>query len=157
MALVDGDGGVDKLETQVNIDAVMALLENHRKNLYTFGAAVDTKDAQLGNASGVAILFRYMDLDGDAHALAAQLNAMFDRLKVFIDTHLSVMGKGDFRADKFDVVFNMDMPVNEGEVIDGLMKSAGLLSMRTMLEQHPYVKDVEVELERILTVDENVV
>ena len=41
--------------------------------MFDFAAAVDTKDPDLGNASGTAINFRYMDLDADCDSLGTEL------------------------------------------------------------------------------------
>ena len=71
---VTSDGGVDKLQADLNIDAVMAFLDKQRRDLFDFAAAVDTKDPDLGNASGTAIKFsRYMDLDADCDSLGTEL------------------------------------------------------------------------------------
>ena len=43
----------------------------------------------------------------------------------------------------------MDLPVNETDVIANVNASAGLLSRRTLLENHPWVKDVDGELEAV--------
>lgn len=146
---LDADGGVDKLSADLNIDAVMSFLEKNRRDLYDYGAGVDTKDPDLGNASGTAINFRYMDLDADCSALSAELQETFQQLKAFIDVYLQVTGKGDFTADEFSVVFNADMPVNEAEIITSIMASRGLVSDRTLLAQHPYVEDVGAELDQL--------
>ena len=146
---VDADGGVDKLAADLNIDAVMAFLDNHRRNLFDYGAGVDTKDPDLGNASGTAINFRYMDLENDCQSLAAELQDTFQQLKVFIDVYLQAAGKGDFTADEFSIQFNSDMPVNEAEIITSIMASRGLVSDRTLLAQHPYVEDVDAELDQL--------
>ena len=146
---VDADGGVDKLAADLNIDAVMAHLEDNRRNLYDYGNAVDTKDPDLGNASGTAINFRYMDLDADCAALGAELQDTFQQLKVFIDVYLQAAGKGDFTGTDFSIAFNSDMPVNEAEIITSIMASRGLVSDRTLLAQHPYVDDVDEELKQI--------
>ena len=74
---VTTDGGVDKLQADLNIDAVMAFLDKQRRDVYDFAAAVDTKDPDLGNASGTAINFRYMDLSSDCDSLATELKDTF--------------------------------------------------------------------------------
>lgn len=120
-----------------------------RRDLYDFASAVDTKDPDLGNASGKAIGFRYMDLDADCADLGAELQAAFLRMKPFLDTWLQMKGVGDFRSETFDIQFNMDMPVDETEIIANINSSASLLSKRTLLENHPWVKDVDAELAAI--------
>ena len=146
---VDGDGGVDKLQADLNIDAVMAFLDNERRDIYDYAAAVDTKDPDLGNASGTAINFRYMDLDTDCASLGDELQDAFRRLKLFLDVYFQATGKGDFTGDSFEIVFNMDLPANETDVINNARTSDGMISRRTILQNHPWVKDVDEELEQI--------
>ena len=146
---VTTDGGVDKLQADLNIDAVMAFLDKQRRDVYDFAAAVDTKDPDLGNASGTAINFRYMDLSSDCDSLATELKDTFQRLKLFIDVYLQIVGKGDFSKETFDIVFNMDLPVNETDVIQNAVASESLLSKRTILQNHPWVTDADEEMERI--------
>ena len=121
----------------MNIDAVMAFLDNERRDIYDYAAAVDTKDPDLGNASGTAINFRYMDLDTDCASLGDELQDTFRRLKLFLDVYFQATGKGDFTGDSFDIVFNMDLPVNETDVISNVRASDGLISRRTNLQNHP--------------------
>lgn len=100
-------------------------------------------------ASGTAINFRYMDLDADCDSLGTELQDTFRRLKVFIDVYFQITGKGDFTGDDFTIVFNMDLPVNETDVINNARNSDGLLSKRTILQNHPWVTDVDEEMDQI--------
>ncbi len=146
---VTADGGVDKLQADLNIDAVMTFLDKQRRDVYDFAAAVDTKDPELGNASGSAINFRYMDLSTDCDSLATELKDTFQRLKLFIDVYLQITNKGDFTDATFDIVFNMDLPINETDVINNARNSETILSKRTILQNHPWITDAEAELARI--------
>jgi SPP1 family phage portal protein len=143
---VTSDGGVDKLQADLNIDAVMAFLDKQRRDVFDFASAVDTKDPDLGNASGTAINFRYMDLDADCVSLGNELKDTFQRLKMFIDVYFQLTGKGDFTKEQFDVIFNVDLPVNETDVINNVRNSEGIISKRTQLQNHPWVQDVEEEV-----------
>lgn len=143
---VTSDGGVDKLQADLNIDAVMAFLDKQRRDVFDFASAVDTKDPDLGNASGTAINFRYMDLDADCVSLGNELKDTFQRLKLFIDVYFQLTGKGDFTKEQFDVIFNVDLPVNETDVISNVRNSEGIISKRTQLQNHPWVQDVEEEM-----------
>lgn len=143
---VETDGGVDKLQADLNIDAVMKFLDKQRRDIFDFAASVDTKDPDLGNASGTAISFRYMDLESDCDSLGTELKDTFQHLKPFIDVYLQLTGKGDFTKQEFDIIFNTDMPVNETDVITNVRNSDGIISRRTQLQNHPWVKDVDQEL-----------
>jgi len=146
---VDSDGGVDTIQPQVNVSEVLAFIDKNRRDIYDLADGVDTKDPDLGNASGTALYFRYMGLDNDCAGLGASLKEAFQRMKRFIDVYFALTGKGDFSAEKLDVVFNTDMPVNESEVIANCRNSEGMISRRTILENHPWTKDPEEEQKRI--------
>ena len=90
-----------------------------------------------------------MDLDADCDSLGTELKDTFQRLKLFIDVYLQITGQGDFTNEEFDVIFNMDLPVNETDVINNARNSDGLLSKRTILQNHPWVADADEELDRI--------
>lgn len=146
---VDSDGGVDTIQPQVNVSEVLAFIDKQRRDIYDLADGVDTKDPDLGNASGVALNFRYMGLDNDCAGLGASLKAAFQRMKKFIDVYFALTGKGDHSKEKLDVVFNTDMPVNETEVITNCRTSEGMISRRTILENHPWVKDAQEEQKRL--------
>lgn len=146
---VDEDGGVDKLQPDLNIEAIMQFLDKQRRDVYDFAAGVDTKDPDLGNASGTAINFRYMDLDTDCAELGAELQDAFQHMKLFFDVYLQAAGAGDFTGEAFEITFNADMPVNETDIINNV-RSSDMLSMDTRLRNHPWVEDVAAELQRIL-------
>ena len=47
------------------------------------------------------------------------------------------------------VDFNRDILINESEAIDNCSKSMGILSLETIIGQHPWVDDPQKELERL--------
>lgn len=146
---VDSDGGVDKLQADISVESVMQLLDKQRRDVYDFASGVDTQDKELGNSSGTAINFRYMALDADCASLGSEMKAAFERMKRFIDTYLVMSGQGDFAKDTFEIVFNADMPVNETDIIQNARNSQGIISTRTILSNHPWVVDVDTELEQL--------
>ncbi len=146
---IEGDGGVDKLSADLNIEAVMKFLEEQRRDLYDYGNGVDTKDPNLGTASGVALNFRYTDLDADCRDLGENLKASLQRAKVFIDLYLQAIGKGSFKDQTFDVTYAVDMPVNESDTVKNCKDSAGIISQRTIVENHPWVKDPDEEIKQL--------
>lgn len=146
---VDSDGGVDTIKPSVDVSEVLAFIDKQRRDIYDLADSVDTKDPELGNASGTALYFRYMGLDNDCAGLGTGLKSAFQRMKLFIDAFFSLTGKGDFSAQKLSVVFNTDMPVNESEVIANCRNSEGIISRRTILENHPWTESAEEEQKRL--------
>ena len=90
----------------------------------------------------------YSDIELDANGIETEFQASFEELLWFINQHLANTGHGDFEGEPVDIIFNRDVLINETEVIQGLEKSP-YLSEETRIAQHPYVKDVQLELKRL--------
>lgn len=148
-AFVSGDGDVKALETKMDIAALDSHLNRLRKDIYEAGSGVDTQEVSLGNASGVALKFRYADLDSDMDDMAAEFAASLEDLIWFIRVDLLNTGKGDFMNTPFEIIFNTDSVMNESEVIADAKNSAGIISEETILANHPWVTDTQMELDRL--------
>ena len=48
-----------------------------------------------------------------------------------------------------DIIWNTDRPIDDAEIINAIAASRGLVSDLTLLEQHPWVEDVEEEQKRL--------
>ena len=59
------------------------------------------------------------------------------------------MGYGDFTGEKADIIINRDMIISESDAIADCVRSGGMLSRRTILENHPWVTDAGRELDRL--------
>lgn len=148
-AFVSGDGDMTSVETKLDITAIDSHLDRLRKDIYEAGSGVDTQTIDLGNASGVALKFRYADLDTDIQDMASEFTDALEQLIWFIKVDLLNNGKGDFTMEDVEIVFNTDFIINEAEVIQDCANSAGIVSDETILSNHPWVKDVGAEMERL--------
>ena len=146
---VAADGAVDSLDTPIDATPYDSQLDRLRQDIHHFASAVDTQNADLGNASGVAIQFRYADLDIDMSNLEGELQQSFEELAFFIDLDLQMKGKGDFTASEFEIEFNKVSVMNESEMITNAKESTGVISDETILSHHPWVKDPTAELARL--------
>jgi SPP1 family phage portal protein len=146
---VSDGGGLDIKTQPVHTDAVLAHLKQDRKDLYEVGRGVDTQTETIGNASGVAMRFLYADLDLDCAGIESAFAAAFAEMVRMIGLYYRLMGVGDFVGLQADIILNRDIVVNESDAIDQCVSSEGILSKRTVLENHPWVVNVEEELERL--------
>ena len=148
---VDGAGGdVRTLEVEVNSENYKAIIELFKKAIIENAMGYDAKDDRMaGNPNQMNIQSMYSDIDLDANGMETEYQASFEDLIWFIDMHLFNMGSGDFEQDEVEIIFNRDMMLNEGEVIDNITKSVGIISDETLVAQHPWVDDVQAELERL--------
>lgn len=144
-----GTGSVETLDTSISTEAIEQHLTRLRSDIYEFGGGVDTQNKDLGNASGVALKFVYSDLDMDCADFGNELAWAVEQICWFIKQDLLLKGKGDFTDASVNVTFNTDITINETETIDNISKSVGIVSNKTLLEQHPYVDDVDEELKNL--------
>jgi SPP1 family phage portal protein len=147
---VDGAGGdLKSLQVEVNSENYKAILEIFKKAIIENAMGYDAKDDRLqGNPNQMNIQSMYSDVDLDANNMETEFQAGFEDLLWFINCHFSNMGMGDFEGEEVDIIFNRDILISEGEVIDNVGKSTDL-SLETRLAQHPWVDDVQAEMERI--------
>lgn len=143
---VKGDGGVDVLDTSVSSDLSDAHSDRLRKDIYDLGRGVDTQNENLGNVSGVALKYRYIDLDLDASDIGDEIQVLLEQLIWFAKVDES--GGADIAEEdlpNFQVEFAVDMINNESDVIMDCRNSLGVISDETILNNHPWVKDVQQE------------
>lgn len=148
---VDGaDGGIDKLEIEVNCDNYKAILTELRKALIQNCKGYDVEELKSqGSPNEMTIKAVYSAIDIDANEIETEYQASFEELLWFVNQHLLNTGVGNFTNEDIDVIFNRDMMVNESQVIIDINNSAAILSKKTLISQHPYIDDVEAELMQI--------
>ena len=147
---IDGaDGGVDTLQIEVNSENYKAILEIFKKAIIENAMGYDAKDDRLaGNPNQMNIQSMYSDIDLDANSMETEYQASFEELLWFVNCHLANHGLGDFEGEEVEIIFNRDILISEAEVIDNVNKSQDL-SLESRLAQHPWVDDVQAELDRI--------
>lgn len=146
---VSDNGGLAVREVPVHTADITAHLAQDRRDLYEIGRGVDTQNERLGQASGVAMRFLYADLDLDCSGIETQFAAGFAQLVRLAAELLLLMGQGDFTGENVRFIINRDMIINESDAIDGCVRSAGILSQQTILENHPWVVDAAAETARL--------
>lgn len=141
-------GGVDTLTVEVNADNYKSILSLFKKALIENGRGYDAKDERMANnPNQLNIRAMYSEIDLDADGIETEFQASFEELLWFINVHLANTGQGDYEGEYVNIIFNRDILINEMEVVDVLNKSP-YLSEETKIAQHPYVKDVVLEMQR---------
>jgi SPP1 family phage portal protein len=141
--------GVDTIQAVIPVEAKLRLLEITRKAIFYFGKGIDVDNEKFNAPSGVALKFLYANLDLKANRSIRKLKLALEEFMWFV-THWINMTDGtafDFKLVKFSV--NPSVIFNEKEKVDTLVASEGIISKKTILENHPYVDDVEEEQKRL--------
>ena len=148
---VDGaDGGIDKLEIEVNCENYKCILAELRKALIQNCKGYDVEELKSsGSPNEMTIKAVYSAIDLDANEIETEYQASFEDLLWFVNKHFTNTGIGNFENEEVDVIFNRDMMVNESQVITDINNSSAILSKKTLIANHPYVEDVEAELKQL--------
>jgi SPP1 family phage portal protein len=146
VVFVRDDGEVNSLNSSINHSARDSHLDRLRKDIYELGGGVDTQNRALGNASGVALKFIYSDLDIDCTEFANGIRWSLRQLVWYILKDILIRTGTDYSDEEVNFEFNTDITINEDDKIANLKNSVGMISDRTIVEQHPYVRDSEEEL-----------
>ncbi|MEK3950959.1 phage portal protein [Paenibacillus sp. FSL H7-0703] len=143
-------GGVDTLSLDIDTEAFSNHMEKLRKSIYEFGRGVDTQSDKFGNSpSGIALRFLYGDLDMDANIIETEFQASLEQLLWFVDQHLANTTGNDYAEYEVDFIFNRDILINETEAVTNAKDSVGVISDETIVANHPWVTNVQDELDRL--------
>ena len=142
------EGGVDTITPTMDITALREHYEQLKRDIAEDGQSINKDLDKFGSApSGVALKFMYAGLDLKCNSLETEFKMGFENLLYFINIYLSENGLGSYKNINLDIIFNRDMEINESEVIENCQKSKGVVSDDTIMANHPWVKDIEVEKE----------
>lgn len=145
-----GQGGVSTLSVEIKPESYKLILSEFKRAFIANARSYDAKDERMSTSPNqMNIQSMYSDIDLDSNGIETEFQASFEELLWFFSQHLANNNAGNFTDEKVTFVFNRDVLVNEGEVIDLIAKSVGILSHQTLIAQHPWVENVEEELRRI--------
>lgn len=146
---VDETGGVDKLEIHIPIEAKDSHIKRLEDDIYRLGMGVDVSAEKLGNSSGVALKFLYSLLDLKVDMSEAQFRRGIRHFLKIISQWYGVINGTPFERKDVKVTFNRSLIVNTKEQIVNCSNSVGMISAKTLLANHPFVSDVDFELEQM--------
>lgn len=148
---LDDDGGVDKVEHTIDIDAADKHYQQLQRDIYRFGQAVDKGQDKLGNSpSGIALKFMYSGLDLKDNSLEDSFKWSFEQQLYFVNKYLEVTKDSVKPSDQeITITFNRDIAINESQAITDCQNSKGVISDETIVANHPWTKNLEEELARI--------
>ena len=127
----------------------LAQLENHlRRSILQLSMTPDLSDESFaGTASGVALQYKLWGIEQVRAAKERSFTTGLTSLLAAFSAGLAVLGTpADLTAAH--VTFYKNLPENQAEQVNMLLSLADILSKKTLLEQLPWVQNVEEELQR---------
>lgn len=148
---IDGcDGGVEALKVNVDSSNYETLAKALKRAIIENARGYDSKDERIGsNPNQMNIQSVYADIDLDASLMETEFQASFEFLFEFIKIFIKNVYNEDYFQENVDVIFNKDILINETEAINNCINSTSILSKQTIISQHPWVSQVDLELEKL--------
>ena len=141
-------GKAEFVVKNLNHEALSQLETNLRRSILQLSMTPDLSDeAFAGSASGVALKYKLWGIEQVRSAKERTFREGLASLLTAFSAGLKILGTP---ADLTDcsVTFYKNLPRNDAELAETLLALSPVLSQRTILEQLPWVTDVEQELQR---------
>lgn len=147
--LLDEDGEIETYNPELDIAAAKEHFTALKEDIYNLGQAVNKSSDRIGsNSSGVALKFLYSGLDLKCNSMESNFQWAFRELLYFVEQYQKVIGQSE-TLQGVSIVFNRDIQINETEAVTNCLQSKGVISNKTIIENHPFVTDAMKEMEQI--------
>lgn len=145
------DGKMEILSKEVPYEARSEFLSILRKNIFYFGRGVDIDQLKGGSLTNVVIKAYFAGLDMKANKFIKQSKKFIKRNYEFLNNFNEFKNAKEtiVNVKNVEITFNKSTIVSESEIIEGIVKSDGIISRETNVKNHPFVDNLEEELKRI--------
>ena len=144
------DAELSYLTKQFDESSVQILVDYIDAQMHKVSGIPDMTDEQFAaNASGVAIKYKLMALNNLAQSFIAQFNRGFlRRCKLY---SYALFGSDGAQVEDMHITFKFNLPADNSYDAQTMQiyAAAGALSRKTMMENCPYIDDVDQEEERL--------
>ena len=146
----DSSGNIEAKQVVLPVNERIEFLKMLRRDIYHFGMGIDIDDEKFGTApSGVSLQFKYANLKHKAENITPKLKKAIKDFFWFVTDDYNRKNNTSYNSSLINVTINYSQIANDNEIVDIITKSEGIISKKTQLEQHPFIKDVNEELKRI--------
>lgn len=146
----DSSGSVEAKQVELPVEGRLAWMQMLRRDIFHFGMGVDTDSETWGNAaSGVALKMQYamfyLKINGMIPKIRESMKAFF---RFFIEDRNRQNGT-DWDWRKIQITLNTNSITDDLETMQIIRESKGIVSEKTLLGKHPFVEDVNSEMEQL--------
>lgn len=146
---VKEDGDIDILRQEVPYQARGEFLQILKKLIFTFGQGVDIDDLKGSSLTNVVVKAHFALLDMKSNKFIKQSKKYIKEMLKIDNRWNELKSQPTSELTKAKQTYNKSIIINETEIIEGNVKSDGIISRKTNISNHPWVDDVEEELKLI--------
>lgn len=137
-------GGIETLSINIPVEARNVLTTYLKDQIYEAGQGLQQDISASGSLSGVALKFFYRKLELKAGLMETEFRSGIDSLVKAILKFINV--NADYKITQ---TWTRNMINNDLETSQIAQASVGIISKKTILENHPWVSDVQIENDRL--------
>ena len=146
----DSSGKVETKQVELPIEGRIEWLKLLRKDIFHFGMGVDTDSERLGNApSGVALKFQYAMFHLKINGILPEIKKALKSFFWFLIEDCNRKNTTEYDVNQLEFRLNLSSITDDMEVVNMINASKGIVSEKTLLAQHPFVQDVNSEMEAV--------
>lgn len=136
----DDKTGLETLNINIPIEAREKVLDICEKQIYKQGQGVDPNPEAFGNSSGIALEYLYSLLELKVGLAETEFKLGFSKLIRFICKYIGVS------VSIINQTWTRNKIRNELELAELASKSLGVISIETIVKNHPWVEEPDKEL-----------
>lgn len=142
IGLPDSSSNAGYISIDIPVEARNVLLEVLKEALFFIGRGMNPTKVGDGNVTNVVIKSRYILLDSKSSESEKRMVEFYDECIDFIKEY--------YRNNiKNNLTLNKSMLINESEKIDDCLKSMNMTALKTVMDNHPWVKNSDDEMKLI--------
>ncbi len=146
----DSSGSVEAKQVQLPVEARLDWMRMLRRDIFHFGMGVDTDSDDWGKAaSGVALKFQYAMFYLKINGIMPEIKRAVKEFFRFAVEDSNRENGTDWDWRKIQITLNTNGITDDMETMQLIRESKGLVSEKTLLGKHPFVEDVNSEMEQL--------
>ena len=146
----DSSGSVEAKQVELPVEGRLAWMRALRKDIFHFGMGVDTDSDDWGRAaSGVALKFQYAMFYLKINGIVPEIKRAVKEFFRFAVEDMNRRNGTDRDWKEILVTLNTNGITDDMEVMQIIKESKDIVSEKTLLGKHPFVEDVNSEMEQL--------
>ena len=146
----DSSGNVEAKQVELPVEGRLDWLQMLRKDIFHFGMGVDTDSDDWGKAaSGVALKFQYSMFYLKINGIVPEIKRALKEFFRFAVEDWNMEHGTDWDWRRIQITLNTNGITDDLETMQIIKESKDIVSETTLLGKHPFVEDVNSEMEQL--------
>lgn len=148
--MMDNDASADYLTKSISDTQIQNMLQNINDQIHKISGCPDFNSDKLLAQSGIAMRYKIINFENISSEIEANMRKALQRRIELICTIVNFFNEDEEAWRDVEIVFTRNLPITlDPSTPQELIQYKGIVSTKTLLEQIPFVKNVDEELKLI--------